>query len=158
MKQIISLLFLFGITISGIFAQEVVSASGGESSGSGGTISYTVGQVVYGSNTGTNGTVTQGVQQAYEIYVTTGINETGINLSVSVYPNPTTNYLNLKIENFELSTLNFQLFDMQGKLLQTQKVTGNETQIDMSNYVPSTYFVRIINQNQSIKEFKIIKQ
>ncbi|MBI9069627.1 MAG: T9SS type A sorting domain-containing protein [Salinivirgaceae bacterium] len=158
MKQIISLLFLFGITISGILAQEVVPVSGGDGSGNRGSVSYSVGQVAYNFNTGNNGTVTQGVQQAYEIYVTTGINETDISLSVSAYPNPTSNYLNLKIENFELSTFNFQLFDMQGKLIQTQKIMGNETQIDMSNYVSSTYFVRIINQNQSIKEFKIIKQ
>lgn len=139
-------------------AQEAIPASGGDASGNGGSVSYSVGQIAYNSNAGTNGSVTQGVQQAYEIYATTGIQETGINLSVSVYPNPTTNYLNLKIENFQTSTLRFQLFDMQGKLLQTKKVTGNEMQIDMSNYVSSTYFARIINQNQSIKEFKIIKQ
>lgn len=147
-----------GIIIPGIHAQESITTSGGNVSGNGGSLSYSVGQVVYQTHTGSNGTVIQGVQQAYEIYVATGIKETGISLSVSAYPNPTTNYLNLKIENFELSTFNFQLFDMQGKLLQTQKVRDNETQIEMSNYAPSTYFVRIFNQNQSIKEFKIIKQ
>lgn len=157
-KQIMSILLLYVTGIMGVQAQQSIITSGGDVSGNTGSVSYSIGQVAYITNSGTNGTVTQGVQQAYEIYGTTGINETGISLSVSAYPNPTTNYLNLKIENFELSTLNFQLFDMQGKLLQTQKVTGNETQIDMSNYVPSTYFVRIINQNQSIKEFKIIKK
>jgi len=54
--------------------------------------------------------------------------------------------------------LSYQLYNIQGKLLQSEKIEGTESQIDMSNYVPSTYFVRIINQNQSIKEFKIIKQ
>lgn len=149
---------LLGLGLTSLQAQESVNSSGGDASGNKGSISYSVGQVSYSTNTGTYGTVTQGVQQAYEIYATTGIQETGINLSVSVYPNPTTNYLNLKIEKLELSTFNFELFDMQGKLLQSQNITGNETQIDMSNYVSSTYFVRIINQNQSIKEFKIIKQ
>jgi hypothetical protein len=28
---------------------------------------------------------------------------------MNVYPNPTTNYLTLKVADFELSTLNFQL-------------------------------------------------
>jgi hypothetical protein len=158
MKFILSLILLLGIAITGIHAQEAIPASGGSASGNGGSVSYSVGQVAYSTNTGTNGKVTQGVQQAYEIYVTTGINETGVSLSVSLYPSPTINYLNLKIEDFKHSTLIFQLFDMQGKIIKTQKVTCNETQIDMSNYVPSTYFVRIINQNQSIKEFKIIKQ
>jgi hypothetical protein len=157
-KQIMSILLLYVTGIMGVQAQQSIITSGGDVSDNKGSVSYSIGQVAYITNSGTSGTVTQGVQQAYEIYGTSGINETGISLSVSAYPNPTTNYLNLKIENFELSTLNFQLLDMQGKLLQTQKVTDKETQIDLSNYVPSTYFVRIINKSQSIKEFKIIKK
>lgn len=147
-----------GIAITGIHAQEALLASGDDASGNKGTVNYSVGQVAYSTNSGTNGTVTQGVQQAYEIYVTTGVEETGINLSVSAYPNPVTYNLKLFVKTIHESSLAYQLFDMQGILLQTQKVTDNETQIDMSNYVPSTYFVRIINQNQLIKEFKIIKQ
>jgi hypothetical protein len=44
------------------------------------------------------------VQQVYENSLTTGVNETSINLELSVYPNPTTNYLTLKVDDFE--TLN----------------------------------------------------
>jgi len=110
MKLILSLIILLGITISGIYAQEAIPTSGGDASSNKGSVSYSVGQIVYSSNTATNGTVTQGVQQAYEIYVTTGIEETGINLSVLAYPNPVINYLKLKLESkkirkFELSTL-----------------------------------------------------
>jgi hypothetical protein len=102
--------------------------------------------------------VAQGVQQPYEILVVTAIEEAkGINLSVMAYPNPTTDYLQLKVESEKLKDLSFQLYDMNGKLLQNEKLTGTETQINMSNYVPSTYFIRVINGNQSIKEFKIIK-
>lgn len=158
MKLILSLIILLGITISGIYAQEAIPTSGGDASSNKGSVSYSVGQIVYSSNTATNGTVTQGVQQAYEIYVTTGIEETGINLSVLAYPNPVINYLKLKLESKKLESLSYQLYNIQGKLLQSEKIEGTESQIDMSNYVPSTYFVRIINQNQSIKEFKIIKQ
>ena len=158
MKLILSLIILLGITISGIYAQEAIPTSGGDASSNKGSVSYSVGQIVYSSNTATNGTVTQGVQQAYEIYVTTGIEETGINLSVLAYPNPVINYLKLKLESKKLESLSYQLYNIQGKLLQSGKIEGTESQIDMSNYVPSTYFVRIINQNQSIKVFKIIKQ
>ena len=158
MKCILSLIFLLGFAVMGIHAQETTSASGGDASGNGGSVSYSVGQVAYSTNTGINGSIAQGVQHAHEIFVTTGIEETGISLSVSVYPNPTSNYLQLKVESEKLKDLSYQLFDMQGKLLQNKKFVGTETQIDMSNYVPSSYFVRVINQNQLIKEFKIIKQ
>lgn len=158
MKLILSLIILLGITISGIYAQEAIPTSGGDASSNKGSVSYSVGQIVYSSNTATNGTVTQGVQQAYEIYVTTGIEETGINLSVLAYPNPVINYLKLELESKKLESLSYQLYNIQGKLLQSEKIEGTESQIDMSNYISSTYFIRIINQNQSIKEFKIIKQ
>jgi hypothetical protein len=46
------------------------------------------------------------VQQPYEISITTGVKETTINLEMNVYPNPTTNYLTLKVDDVELSTFN----------------------------------------------------
>jgi len=121
-------------------------------------VSFSFGQVVYTTNTGSNGSVTQGVQQPFEISVVTAIEQTkGINLSVSAYPNPTTDYLTLRIEEFEVSNLLYQLYDMNGKLLQNEKITGNQTSIIMSNLVPATYFVKIIQENKELKTFKIIK-
>jgi hypothetical protein len=154
----LSAILLLGLGLTGLQAQTSVNPSGGEASGSGGSASYSVGQVGYTTNTVTSGSVAQGVQQPYEISVVTGLEEAkGINLSVMAYPNPTTDYLQLKVESEKLKDLSFQLYDMNGKLLQNEKLTGTETQINMSNYVPSTYFIRVINGNQSIKEFKIIK-
>lgn len=150
--------FLLGLGLIGLQAQTTVTSIGGDASGSGGAVSYSVGQVVYTTNIGTNGSVAKGVQQPYEISVVTGLEEAkSINLSVSTYPNPTTDFLQLKVECEKLKDLSYQLYDMQGKLLQTKKLIGTETQIDMSNYVPTIYFVRVISGNQSIKEFKIIK-
>jgi len=150
---------LLGIGLIGLHAQESVNATGGNTSGSGGSVSYSVGQVVYTSSTGTNGSMAQGVQQSYEISVVTGIEVAkSINLSVTAYPNPTTDYLTLEVKDFELSTLTFQLFNMQGKLLQTQKIKGNQTNIVISNLVPATYFVKVMQGNKEVKSFKIIKK
>ena len=153
-----SALLLLGLGLTGLQAQESVNATGGNASGSGGTVSYSVGQVVYTTNIGTNGSVAQGVQQPYEISVVTGLEEAkGINLTVSAYPNPTTDYLTLEVKEYELSNLHFQLYDMSGKLLQNEKITGNQTSIVMSNLVPATYFVKVIQDNKEVKTFKIIK-
>jgi hypothetical protein len=151
-------ILLLGLGLTGLQAQESVNASGGNASGSGGATSYSVGQVVYSTNTGTTGTVAQGVQQPLEISVVTGLEEAkGINLSVKAYPNPTTDYLTLEVKDFELSTLTFQLFDVQGRLLQNEKITGNPTRIVMGNLLPSTYFLKITQANKELKTFKIIK-
>ena len=150
---------LLGLGLTGLQAQESVNASGGNASGSGGSASYSVGQVVYNTNTGTNGSVAEGVQQPFEISVVTAIEEAkDISLTVSAYPNPTTDYLTLSIDNFEVSKLSYQLFDMQGKLLQSEKITGSQTSIVMNNLVSTTYFVKVIQVNKEVKTFKIIKK
>ena len=154
----LSALLFLGLGLTGLQAQESVNATGGDALGSGGSASYSVGQVVYTTNTGTNGSVAQGVQQAFEISVVTGLEEAkGINLSVSAYPNPTTDYLTLEVKDVELLNLHFQLYDMNGKLLQNEKITGNQTSIVMSNLLPATYFVKVIQGNKEVKTFKIIK-
>ena len=154
----LSAVLLLGLGLTGLQAQTSVNATGGDALGSGGSASYSVGQVVYTTNTGASGSVAQGVQQPFEISVVTGIEEAkGINLSVSAYPNPTTDYLTLSISEFEISNLTYQLYDISGKLLQSEKITGNQTNIVMSNLVPANYFVKVIAGNQLIKEFKIIK-
>ncbi len=58
-------IFLLGLGLSELHAQEATLASGGNATGSGGSVSYSVGQVVYTTNIGTTGSVAQGVQQAY---------------------------------------------------------------------------------------------
>jgi hypothetical protein len=157
-RLILSVLFLLGLGITGLHAQTVVSATGGNASGSGGTVTYSIGQVAYTTNTGTTGSIAQGVQQPFEISVVTGLEEAKvISLIISAYPNPTTDYLTLEVNDFELSNLNFQLYDMQGKLLQSEIITGNQASIVMSNLVPATYFIKVNQDNKEVKTFKIIK-
>ena len=154
----LSAVLLLGLGLTGLQAQTSVNATDGDVSGSGGSVSYSVGQVVYTTHTGTSGSVAEGVQQPYEISVVTGLEEAkGINLSVSAYPNPTTDYLTLEVKDVELLNLHFQMYDMNGKLLQIEKITGNQTSIVMSNLVPANYFVKVIQGNKEVKTFKIIK-
>lgn len=138
-------------------AQESVNSSGGDATGSGGTVAYSVGQVVYTTNTGSTGTVDQGVQHAYEIF-TVGINETAIDISVAVFPNPTIENLTLQISDYNNEKLSYQLFDMQGKQLSNGQLIAQQTQINMNSLPPATYFINVVNQeNKQVQSFKIIK-
>ena len=84
-KLKLSAVLLLGLGLTGLQAQESVNATGGNASGSGGSASYSVGQVVYTNNTGTSGSVAQGVQQPFEISVVTGIEEAkGINRDYAI--------------------------------------------------------------------------
>ncbi len=99
------------------------------------------------------------MQQSYAISIETAIEKTkGINLSVTAFPNPTTDFLTLEIKEFELSDLYVQLYDMNGKLVQSQKIIDSQTTIAMGELVPATYFVKVVQNNKEVKTFKIIKK
>ena len=150
---------LLGLGLTGLQAQESVNATGGSASGSGGSASYSVGQVAYQTHTGTNGSVAEGVQQPYEISVVSAIEQAiGINLSVSAYPNPTTENLMLIIDLSDLSNFLYQLYDLNGKILQNGKITSDRTIIEISAFEPATYFLKVTQDNKEVKTFKIIKQ
>jgi hypothetical protein len=149
---------LLGLGPISLKAQLSVNATGGNASGSGGSVNYSVGQVANQTHTGSNGSVAEGVQQPYEISVVTVIEEAkGLSLSVMAYPNPTNENVILRIDKFELSKLSFQLYDMNEKLLQSEIITSNQTIIVMSNLVSATYFVKVIQGDKEVKTFKVIK-
>lgn len=154
----LGVILILSLTFTGLYAQTVVPATGGNASGGGGTVSYSIGQIVYTTTANTNGSVAEGVQQPFEISVVTGLEEAkGINLSVSAYPNPTTDFLNLKVENYDNTNLSYQLYDVIGKLLENKKIEGSETSIITNNLIPATYFLKVIQNSKEIKTFKIIK-
>lgn len=137
-------------------AQENINASGANITSDEGSISYSIGQTVYNTNTGTNGSISEGVQQPYEISVVSGIKEKDITLSISAYPNPTTDYLTLELIEFQ--NTNFQLININGKILQSEPIRNSYTRINMSNLINGLYFVKVIQNESEIKVFKIIKK
>jgi hypothetical protein len=141
------------------YAQSGTNASGGDGTGNGGTVSFSIGQTSYFSYKASNGSVSEGVQQPFEISVlSTQENIEGIQLSINVYPNPTSDFLTLSIANIDISDISFQLFDMQGKMLFSELVVGVQTEIFVKNLGSSTYILKVVQKNKDLKTFKIIKQ
>lgn len=151
--------FLLGLGLSGLQAQEVIPATGGDASGNGGSVSYSVGQVFYKTHTGTSSTLSQGVQQPFRISVVNAIEEAnGISLELSVFPNPATDFIRLKIERFEIQQVSYQLYDITGNIILSNKVESNETNILMQNFLPAVYFLKVFKDKKEVKVFKIIKE
>ncbi|MEI6580475.1 MAG: T9SS type A sorting domain-containing protein [Eubacteriales bacterium] len=160
-KLKVSVILLLGLGPIWMQAQTTVPATGGNASGTEGTVNYSVGQVIYNTHTGPNGSVAHGVLQPFEISVISGVEELkGINLRVSAYPNPSTDFLQLEVDastTLSIQSISYQLFDMNGKPLVNKKLEGKQTSIVMSNLVPTTYFLKVIQDNKEVKRFKIIK-
>ena len=157
MKTLHPIVVAFLLFISGgTQAQKSSSASGGEATGSGGSVSYTIGQMNTTTNSATNGSVAQGVQHPYEVY-SVGMAGSISNMVLSVYPNPIINNLTLSVPNFNKKSLSYQLLDVQGRLIEQNDVVSNRTYIGMSHLPSSIYYLKILQKNKKIQLFKIIK-
>jgi len=157
MKKITTVVLFYLLVLGRLYAQDAVPSIGGEAKGIGGLVSYSVGQLVYNTNIGTNFSIAQGVQHPYEIFISVGIELKEINLELSVYPNPTFNNLMLEISNYNDENLTYYLYDMQGKLLKSIVVVSTTTIIEMERLTAATYFLKVTANNDLIKTFRIIK-
>jgi hypothetical protein len=157
-KEIILFLMIIFTVPEITNAQVAITTAGGSSSGSMGSVSYTIGQVVYSSSLTSSGNITAGVQQPYEITMITEIKEAkDIELFISAFPNPTFDNVTLKIDNYTFEKLICNLTDINGKQLISLKIINKETSVKLTNLKPSTYFMKILDNNKEIKVFKIIK-
>jgi len=154
----LSALLLLGLGLTGLQAQEVILPSGGNAKGSGGSVSYSVGQIVCSTQTGTNGSIVEGVQQPYEISVVSGVEEEEISLICKAYPNPTSDFLTLKVDTERSRSVSYQIFDISGKLIEARIVTDGETTISMVNLKPAIYLLRVTDNQREVKTFKIVKR
>ena len=150
----------FSLFFTGLaYSQYSVNATGGDSdvTGTDGKVAYSIGQVVYTTNTSNDGSVAEGVQQVFEIS-TLSVKETELNVVLTAFPNPTTNHLTLQINDYNNEELSYRLFDMRGRRLSQGNIASRETRIDMNRLPSAIYLVNVLNQdNRKVKSFKIIK-
>jgi len=153
-KQLLSVSALFVGVFS--FGQTSLNTSGASVSNSSGSVSYSIGQVAFQYVSNTSGSVSQGVQQAYVIS-TLNLEEKAYHFSLSAYPNPTTDVLNLRVGNYNHEPMSFILLDASGKLISEGKITQQETVLDTKMLPVATYFVEVHNEGKKVQTFKIIK-
>jgi hypothetical protein len=157
-KTLIIVLFVFiSLTTFNSQAQKSAVSAGGNAQGTSGTASFSIGQISYKSPAGN--LVNDGVQQPYELQVLGNSTFTTIQLEMVVFPNPTSDFLNLKIADESLSKLSYKLIDINGKIIvKTTQIINNETLITMQNCPKGIYFLTVSKENKLVKTFKIIKK
>ena len=148
---------LLSIGLLQLQAQNNSVTAGGDASGSGGSISYSIGQVDYIQATGSGGTAYQGVQQPIEIYVLGNDEFSNIELSAVIFPNPTSNYVTLSINDMYTNELSFTVVDVNGRKIMSEQIRSAQTIVPFEHLQASMYLLSVMNGNSLLKTFKIIK-
>lgn len=140
-----------------LHAQEVISTSGSQGETTSGSLNWTVGEAVIETITNGTNTMTQGFQQS-KLTVTAINNLKDSGIELSVYPNPANDFLSIEVKTDKQIDLMLSLIDLNGKLILQKKMTGNIQTVNMENYSPATYILKVTEDNKEIQTYQIVKQ
>jgi len=156
-KILIPLLVLSFAPLGLLKAQKTMGSAGITATGSGGSSSYTVGQIDY-QQKGANAQVMEGVQHAYEITTLAVEDLDSKERKILLYPNPVKDFLFVDFNDKNYQDSSYILFDSQGKLIKKGNLNQQKSELDFSLLPTSVYIIQIFQKNQNIKTFKIIKK
>jgi hypothetical protein len=83
----------------------------------------------------------------------TGINNVAANSSVSLYPNPAVNYINLSLTQTDSYPV-LKIFDVTGNEVSSQQIENNLTSVDITNLSKGVYFASLngVSAQKFVKE------
>lgn len=138
-----------------VWGQQGVVGLGGEASGAGGSLSYSLGQVGYRALEGTGGTNAAGVQQPYE-YLVLAVEAPPEDHTVQVAPNPTADGVQLTFEAMPDPGAQYLVLDAAGQVVRTATITATTVHVPLGDLPAAVYLLRITGT--SPRTFQLIKQ
>ncbi|MEJ1224120.1 T9SS type A sorting domain-containing protein [Sediminicola sp. 1XM1-17] len=158
MLKVYTLLLIISFFLTDVNAQNSIVSSGGNDVGQGGSSSFSFGQVFYNTDAGAVHTVSQGVQQVYEIFILSEPETIPVSFSILTYPNPTSNNIVLDVKNITDKNLNYSLYDITGRFILTNNIKQEKTTLIMNSLPSGIYFLKVSENYTDLSTFKIIKK
>ena len=152
MKKLLTTTILLAFIGLGVNAQtiapEVLASSGAHFTGTNASLSWTIGEVMIETVSGTNNMLTQGFHQP-------GVQATIIeevlpsHVEINVFPNPATESITVNLENNTLK-LNAELYDMTGKLLISKEIEPLQSSfvVNVKDLANAGYLLRIHSEDK----------
>ncbi len=145
------------VSVTGFtFGQSTLLSSGGTVATSEGSLSYSLGQLNNQTSSISEWSIVEGVQQPFEVSQPLGNEDEKLAIGISMYPNPANDIVVVTTENFQ--NLELTVLDINGKVLLEKKLTDKTTPVDMSAFSDKIYLIKINNDFQSIRTFKLIRK
>jgi hypothetical protein len=155
-----SILFIFTIllafSLSAQVKQEVIASAGGYSVASGVSLSWTLGETIIPTFTNEKLTLTHGFQQ--QLIVTAVEENLEDVVKVTLYPNPASDIVNIKLGSPLDGEVKLFLLDSRGKLIKTDfmEETAVEKEINLQDLPAGLYLLKMTKGKLS-NVYKVVK-
>ncbi len=136
---------------------DVVASAGNQSSIGSAELSWTIGEPVVDTYDNGSSILTQGFHQPQ--IVVTAIDEPDLGLEgISVFPNPSTYLLNIKLMD-QQEKLIVSLYDASGRIVLTDHIVGGATlhQLDITGIANGSYMLKLLTRSGKQTAFNILK-
>ncbi|MEO7175441.1 MAG: T9SS type A sorting domain-containing protein [Saprospiraceae bacterium] len=140
------------------FGQSGLVSSGGNGTGAGGKISFSIGQVLDQSSNSATKSISEGVQQPFEIQISTGVKLGNLPFEVSVFPNPSSSEIQILRSSDQYQSAQASFYDLSGHLLLQQEMTESTTKINLQPFPAGIYTLRISLKYYGEQTFQVVKQ
>ena len=156
-KSIITLITIVFLNFNAesIYCQNAVSTTGGHFKSTGGSTSFTVGQVAYVLKKENGSYLNEGVQQVYT-KKTTPIEELVYLKEVLLYPNPTQENMTLILSSMEDVLVRYTIMDYLGKEIRNGNIVAEKSEISLRDLPSGNYFISLKSKKEN-RIFKIVK-
>lgn len=136
-------------------AQEVTTTSGGSMTNSSIQVNWSIGEIFTESISTNNSALTAGLNQP-EIKISTLVENLKNRANISIYPNPTTQFVN--IEHDKSVPLKAKISTINGRLISIKEFNEKKFQLDFSNFESGIYIIEIADSSEKSNTYKIVKQ
>ncbi len=156
MKRLLLFIAIINISLSCI-SQEIITSSGDSYTNDEIILSWTIGECVTETFTGNENTITQGFQQSNYSTITL-YKSPSLNVSINVFPVPTTDYLEIKITGENAPGIGLSIIDIYGNILIFQDIISDDMIINIESLPSGVYILKAVDKNgKSLKSFRIVK-
>jgi len=153
--------FVCNTTIAQSIVMQSINSGAANMNQANGSLSFTVGELLVSTQIDSQGNSLGVGNNATSVYSAMTILETDKKLlDVKVYPNPSSNILNIQVNYASIEYFNICICDVQGKLVYHEKHAGisNIIRINTTDYKKGNYIISLKNlNNQLLGTYKLIK-
>ncbi len=149
---------LVALSVNAQVQQEVIASAGGYNVNGDLSISWTLGETIIPTFTSQDGTLilTHGFQQ--QLIITAVEENLAVLVNLKVFPNPSSDFVNIQFDSPLDGEVNLYIIDSQGKIVKTDIVEPSmvDKQINLQDVPAGIYYLRL-TKGKLVNVYKVIK-
>lgn len=135
---------MYGLSHAQSVSPDVIATAGEFYSNASGSISWTMGEPMGETYSQTNNIVTQGFQQPWDFGTAISPGQSPVN--AGVYPNPTSDVVNLQFGDNSTGAYVIEVFNTLGQQVSASQFTATpsaQTTVSLRDYADGIYFITV---------------